>query len=268
MKVMTFNVRYGSANDSANSWKYRKHLLISLLKTHAPDFIGMQEVEHFQLIEILNELNDEYATVGLGRNGATNGEMNPILFRKDKFFCTETNTHWLSNTPNTPGSTSYGNRLPRIFTWAHFLKLDNENTNKKPFLFINTHLDHETSNARVEGCKQILRFIISDKSVNANVILTGDFNNNTLNDEEVKLVLKAGLIDTYRVVNKIENESVENGLFTFHGFTGKNKFNWGFSTIIDFIFVSGFNVIDSNIIKDNENGRYPSDHFPVCTVLS
>jgi endonuclease/exonuclease/phosphatase family metal-dependent hydrolase len=260
MKVMTFKVRYGSAKDSANNWKFRKNLLITLLKSHAPDFIGMQEMEHFQLVEILNELNDEYATVGLGRDGATNGEMNPILFRKEKFVCTETNTHWLSNTPNTPGSTSYGNRLPRIFTWGHFLTLDNE---KKTFLFVNTHLDHQSSEARVKGCKQILRFI-SEQSEKTHVILTGDFNNRTLNDEEVKLVLEDGLMmDSYRVANKVENE------FTFHGFTGQNKFEWGVSTIIDFIFVSsgGFNVIDSNIIKDNENGRYPSDHFPVCTVL-
>ena len=262
MKVFTFNIRYGSAKDGANGWEFRKHLLISLLKTHSPDLVGMQEVEHFQLTEILNELGGEYESVGQGRNGNTNGEMNPILFKKTKLSCAKTHTHWLSNTPNKPGSTSYGNYLPRIFTWAKFVPL--EDANKKPFLFVNTHLDHQSEAARIEGSKQILKFISEQRSTLPNVILTGDFNNHTLDDQEIELVLNAGLIDTYRLVNKIESKDES---FTFHGFTGKNKFKWGMSTIIDFVFVSGFDVLNSSIIKDNQNGQYPSDHFPVCTIL-
>ena len=43
MKVMTFNIRYGTAADGENSWEYRKHLLIDCLKKYEPDILGVQE---------------------------------------------------------------------------------------------------------------------------------------------------------------------------------------------------------------------------------
>ena len=257
MKIISFNIRFGSAKDGANSWEFRKNILFNVIKKHDPDIIGMQEVEYFQLTEILNVLK-EYATIGQGRNGENQGEMNPVLFKKEKLFCTETCTLWLSNSPDKPSSTSYGNRLPRIFTWGTFETLDEK---KEAFLFVNTHLDHETSVARIEGAKQILTFI-SEQNKYHKVIVTGDFNNQSLDAEEVQLFFKSGFKSSTTYM-----QSDELG-FTFHGFSGLNRFTWGLSTIIDYIFVRGFNITASSIIKDNENGKYPSDHFPVITILS
>ena len=101
---MSFNIRYGKAKDGPNSWEFRKNILFNLLRKHEPDLVGMQEVEQFQLIEILNALNGVYVTLGEGRNGNEHGEMSPILFKKDKLFSTSSSTFWLSNTPHIPGS--------------------------------------------------------------------------------------------------------------------------------------------------------------------
>jgi endonuclease/exonuclease/phosphatase family metal-dependent hydrolase len=256
MKVMSFNIRFGTAKDGPNNWEFRKNILFNLLRKHEPDIVGMQEVEQFQLIEILNALNGVYASLGEGRNGNEHGEMSPILFKKDKLFSVSSSTFWLSNTPHIPGSASYGNRLPRICTWSRFVTLDEK---KEAFLFVNTHLDHESEKARVEGAKQIQTFIGEKIDVNKKVIVTGDFNNASVNSEEIRVFSSpsSNFVDSFHAANG----GVERG--TFHYFRGTSNN----SNRIDFIFVRGFSVIESNIIEDNDSGKYPSDHFPIYTIV-
>jgi endonuclease/exonuclease/phosphatase family metal-dependent hydrolase len=50
---------------------------------------------------------------------------------------------------------------------------------------------------------------------------------------------------------------------THHGFTGMPK-----KTRMDWILVSKhFRVIDAQIIRDNSEGSYPSDHYPYMVDL-
>jgi endonuclease/exonuclease/phosphatase family metal-dependent hydrolase len=78
LKVMTFNIRYGSADDGNNSWKYRKQILFEVIRDFNPDLMGMQEVLKFQLDELL-EVMPAYSSIGVGReDGKT--EANILLF--------------------------------------------------------------------------------------------------------------------------------------------------------------------------------------------
>ena len=248
MKVMTYNIRYGSASDGENSWVKRKDICLQVIESHNPDIIGLQEVEYFQLKEILERFPN-YKFVGEGRNGNNNGEINPILY-KENFCQIKSGTFWLSDTPDKPASKSYGNRLPRICTWSEFKILESNET----FYFINTHLDHESPEARTKGIKQIIDFI-GDKKM---VILTGDFNNANECSDEITQVILNNFIDSYRAIHPTEKKSG-----TFHSFTGKSKIDK-----IDFIFVRGLKVKNSTIIKDNKDGKYPSDHFPLDAIVS
>jgi endonuclease/exonuclease/phosphatase family metal-dependent hydrolase len=248
MKIMTFNIRYGSAKDGTNCWDYRKDNLLDIIEKYSPDILGLQEVEYFQL-KVIQDKFPFYRTVGTSRNGDLNyGEINPILF-KETFYSTQSGTFWLSDTPDTPSSSSYGNRLPRICTWSEF----NLNDFGEKFYVLNTHLDHESPNARVKGSKQILEFL-SNKD---KVVLMGDFNCHSEKSDEIKECIKSNLIDSYRVMHPEEKNCG-----TFHNFSGipdKEK--------IDYIFVRGFQVDYSSIIKDNQKGKYPSDHFPVHAII-
>ena len=46
---MTFNIRYGLADDGENHWVRRKELVFDAIADHAADVIGLQESLDFQL---------------------------------------------------------------------------------------------------------------------------------------------------------------------------------------------------------------------------
>ena len=52
LRIMSFNIRYGSANDGDNHWKNRKEMVFDVLRDHKPDIVGLQEALDFQIAEI------------------------------------------------------------------------------------------------------------------------------------------------------------------------------------------------------------------------
>lgn len=252
IKVMTFNIRYGSADDGNNSWNFRKSILFDVVRDYNADIIGMQEVLKFQLDELLLEL-PYYSYVGVGRDdGKTAGEYSPIFFSKERFILDTTETFWYSDTPKIPGSKSWGNNITRICTWA---KLFDKFTGKSIYVF-NHHLDHQSKESRIKSAKALTKKI-NDMKITSPIILTGDFNCSE-DEETIKTILNFGLVDTYRIIHaKSNNEG------TFNRFLGDDT-----GSKIDFIFVSkDFKAVDSKIIKTNWNGKYPSDHFPVTAII-
>jgi endonuclease/exonuclease/phosphatase family metal-dependent hydrolase len=65
--VMSYNIRYGTANDGDNRWELRRPHMIALIKAHNPDILGVQEALHFQIDELLAALPN-YRMVGVGRS--------------------------------------------------------------------------------------------------------------------------------------------------------------------------------------------------------
>ena len=252
LKVMTFNIRYGSADDGENSWNNRKSMLFDVVRDFNPDIFGMQEVLNFQQNELQNEFQN-YLMVGVGRDdGKTKGEYSPIFFSKDRFIRDTTETFWYSDTPHIPGSTGWGNEITRICTWV---KLFDKFSGKSLYV-LNTHLDHMSVPSRIKSAEALIAKIKSFKN-KAPVIITGDFNSGE-NEETIQSIENFGMIDSYR---SLHPKSAHEG--TFNGFTGDDT-----KDKIDFIFASkDFKAIKSEIIKTNKNGKYPSDHFPVTAVL-
>ena len=66
LTVMSFNIRYGTANDGDNHWLKRREHLFALLRDQQADVIGLQEALHGQIDEILQAVPG-YAYVGVGR---------------------------------------------------------------------------------------------------------------------------------------------------------------------------------------------------------
>ncbi len=66
------------------------------------------------------------------------------------------------------------------------------------------------------------------------------------------------MVDTFRVLHP-DIKDVRTG----HSFRGARK-----GTKIDYIFTpSNVKVLEAQILYDNIDGRYPSDHFPVTAIL-
>lgn len=247
LTVMSFNIRYGTADDGPNRWELRRGQLIDLLKRHDPDVVGLQEALHFQIDEILKVLAD-YRMVGVGRSdGGQGGEYSAILYRASRLSPRQTATFWFSDTPEIVKSNTWGNAIERICTWALF-----DDKQGRSFYVYNLHLDHISQPSRERSVKLLLDRIAA-RSPAAPVIVTGDFNTGEANPA-TQAMLRL-FRDTFRVVQPNATDVGTANQFTL-GKIGGDK--------IDYIFVEpGTQVLSADIIRTAVEGRYPSDHFPV-----
>ncbi|HUV12720.1 MAG TPA: endonuclease/exonuclease/phosphatase family protein, partial [Acidobacteriota bacterium] len=171
IKVVSYNIRYGTAQDGPDNWKNRRQIVFESLKTQGPDLVGVQEALRFQIDEIL-EVMPHFQLAGVGRDdGKSKGEYSAVLFDSDRFELLASSTFWYSDTPEVPGSKSWGNSIPRICTWA---RLRDKRTHSHLYLF-NTHFDHRSQPSR-ERSAQALIEAIRLRDHQDPVIVTGDFN--------------------------------------------------------------------------------------------
>ncbi len=268
IRIMSFNIRYGTAPDGENAWPHRRDMVFDVIRDHQPDVIGMQEVLKGQLDQLLRSL-PEYKSLGVGRrDGIALGEFAPILYRVDRFEILEYGGFWLSDTPTVPSSTSWGNTIPRICTWAHL----RDRRTGRSFYFYDTHLDHRSPPSQQRSAELIARRIDQHPNKTDPVILVGDFNagedTSTIRylKGEVERAYETTedpppspqLRDTFRVVYP---DAIAVG--TFNGFRGDRS-----RAKIDYVLVSdGIEVLCAAIIHASKDGRYPSDHFPVTATL-
>lgn len=255
LKVLSFNIRYGTARDGENHWDRRSDLVMEEIRRQDSDVIGLQEALRFQIDAIQASLS-RYGEIGVGRDdGYTKGEYCAILYRHDRFAVTDAGTFWLSDTPLVPGSTNWGNTITRICTWARFL----ETKTGRSFYLFNVHLDHRSQRSR-EKSTQLIMQRIQTRPFRDPVVLTGDFNAGEDNPAILHIVQhpKAALKDTYRVLYPEEHN-----VGTFNGFKGTRT-----GSKIDYIFVSQpAQVLKAEIVRTDYDGRWPSDHFAVSARL-
>ena len=250
LKVMSFNIRYGTADDGENSWPLRNDAVIEFLGTSGYDIIGLQEVLFEQLQEIHRAL-PHFHWVGVGRDdGETQGEYSAILFDSRRLTVNSSDTFWFSKTPAVVASTSWGNELTRVCTHGTF------EVGGHAFDFYNLHIDHESAISRLKSIELLLQRIHAKGSSNP-VIVTGDFNEGE-DGPAVELMERAGFDETYRAMNPEGPEQA-----TYHGWKGTIH-----GEKIDFIFVKGVReVLDAAIVRENPFRKYLSDHYPVVATL-
>ncbi len=255
LSVMTFNIRYGTANDGDNRWANRREFLFDVIREANADVIGLQEALDAQLGEIVTAL-PAYAVVGVGRDdGRTKGEYAAILFRRDRLHVSDSGTFWFSDTPSVVASTSWGNTTTRICTWARFVDRDG-----RAFWHFNVHLDNVSQPSRERSTVLLAQRMAERRVPSEPAIVTGDFNVGEDNPAVATLLAsRAGapslMLDTFRV--RHPDEKV---VGTFSGFVmGETS-----GPKIDYILVPpGTEVLDAAIVRTNRDGRYASDHFPV-----
>lgn len=253
LRVMSFNIRYGTAADGENHWDLRKEFLLDVLREQSPDIIGIQEALFAQLEYILRAL-PEYAMVGVGRDdGVRAGEYACILYRRQALALGRSDTFWFSDTPERVASLSWGNRITRICTWAQFTS-----ANGRAFYVYNVHLDHESQPSR-ERSVALLRERIAARDPKAAVIVTGDFNAGESNPAVLAMQDAAAFRDSFRL-----RHPAATPVGTFTAFN-PGQIN---GDKIDYVFTSPeWEVLDAAIVRSERGGRYPSDHFPVMATL-
>ncbi|MDC0278877.1 endonuclease/exonuclease/phosphatase family protein [bacterium] len=259
LRVMSFNIRNGKANDGDNSWLHRKQFTADVIRDAKLDLIGLQEAFRFQLNDLREQL-PQFEEVGVGRDGGTEGEYSAILYRGDRFRAMASGTFWLSDTPEVK-SRHWGNRYLRICTWVRL----RDKTSDSCFYLYNTHFDHQSQNARLKSA-QLIAQRIHDREHDDPFLLTGDFNADENNP--VVRYLKAQeptlpkspitMVDTFRQLHPKEKLVGTGG-----GFEGRAD-----GKKIDYIFAQpNAEMISASIIRTQREGRFPSDHSPVTAEV-
>jgi len=252
LTIMTFNLRYATAKDGDNAWPARREAEFQTIERSGAHIIGIQEGLYDQLVEIA-EACPSYAWFGGGRRGDHADEHAAIFYAKRDVRLLEEGEFWLSETPDVPGSQSWGSSLPRMATYGRF------QTGAGVFLVINTHFDHVSEEARLKASGLLLRRceVLSRGTPFA---VMGDFNDVEGSPPYGVLCGEtAPLKDAW-----ISAENREGPEGTFHRFTGNSKP----TSRIDWILVRrDIQVIAARTVTVQVNGKYPSDHFPLLAEL-
>ncbi len=248
--LATFNIRC-PIDKTPHSWKERSPRCSALIKRNHIDIFGVQEATRKQLDDLLE--CGMFGFVGGGRNDFKDGgEFSAILYRKDRFKLLKGGTFGLSETPEIPGVKSWGSACPRIATWGLF---QDRQTGKK-FIYYNTHLDHRSENARVNGIKLLVDHA-KNNMPGVPLVISGDFN---AKPNSVTYQTAAALLKDSAAVSEAAHLGPQG---TFHGY-GKYQTKQP----IDYIFVSEeFRVLSHRTDDTKFSGGYPSDHYPVITRL-
>ena len=250
VRVMSCNVRCLTPFDfGKKNWFYRADLIADNLRNNAPTVIGFQEVTKWQY-SYLTEVLPGFDSVITYRDKMFNSEGCPVFYRSDLYELIDKNSFWLSETPDEM-SKDWGAACYRI---CSYVILENK-ADGKQFVVFNTHLDHVSDEARINGINVVLDKIKEFGSLPA--VIMGDVNAGE-GSETYKSATENFLDAKYQTSDTM---------------TGATYQNWGQTPDrenIDYFMISktGFEVKEYKVVTDTYGGVYPSDHFPIFTALS
>jgi len=250
LRVMSFNVRVPVEADGPNRWEARRDLMVRTIREEHPDVLGTQELHQEQGDYITSKL-PQYTWFGIDRMGGHKDEHMGVFYRKDRLVLKDSGNFWLSDTPDKVASITWGNIFPRMVTWALF----EDKTTGRTFYYYNTHFPYRDQDEPIRvKCATEIAARLAKLPKDAPIILTGDINTDA--SSQAYAILAKALTDTRAAAPKVEGPEK-----TFHNFTGNP------TQRIDFVFERGFTPKTFATVTTQQDGRYPSDHFPVVTDL-
>ena len=229
----------------------RMHLWAKQINNTLPDSLGVQEINS-AWVEGLEDLLPQYDYYGVKRGGDENeqkSEMNGIFYLKDKYTLLESDTFWLSHTPEKESKFEDAG----CYRICSYVVLENKATGFK-YIHLNTHFDNSSVEAQNLGGKLVCEYAenLAIKYENAPIVITGDFNQYS-NGESVKLLETNG----YTNANGGVMEA------TYHGW-GENSH----TEPIDYIFAKGFTTNEYMVHRNTGEKTDISDHYMITTKLN
>ncbi len=253
LTLVTCNIRFDNPADGTNSWSHRRLFLKDLLLSHSPHVIATQE-GRFEQLQDLQTILEDYEMVDPHRSWI--GErMYPTFFLKKNFFeLMKSEDIWLSETPEIAGSKSFGSTFPRLMTWMKIQPVGSQND----LWLVNTHLDHMKEETRQCQIKVLSQEVKKFWKSSDPLIIMGDFNDGPNSGLRQQLLREFSLQDSWKLHHAHEESS-------HHAFQGEepngNRIDW---IMVD----ERLKVLHSHMDKTSRQGKFPTDHFPVVTIIS
>lgn len=250
VRVMTFNVRCTGLENLPR--KAREYAVAETIRKGMPDSFGVQEATSTWMKYLNEEIGDKYAYVGVGRsNGKTSGEYSAVFYLKDKYELVDSDTFWISETPEKP-SKGWDAQIKRICTWA---VLEDKETGEK-YVHVNSHFDHKGEEARKNSVVMILDKV--KEYADLPVVFTADMNIVEGTEHYNSMVSDGALRDTKYVAEDTMD------YLTFHNLNpAANE-----GRILDYVMINDkFDAKVYKVVTAGVDGRFVSDHYPVYADL-
>ncbi|GAA1347015.1 endonuclease/exonuclease/phosphatase family protein [Arthrobacter roseus] len=256
LHVMTFNIRRPVRNlkpRSPDRWAYREPLVRRLLAAERPTIVGIQEAMPEQYDAVRVGLGPGYDYVGRGRKADGTGESCPLFYDTERLKLLDSEQFALSETPHTPGSSSWGNMVPRILISANFRDI----VTGTRFVAINTHWDHMSRTSRLLSANMVRNLAGTDSLP---VVVLGDFNTDAGTKPYEALTRGGVLLDAWETAE--DRLSPRWGTFPRYREPelGRKRIDWVLAT-------PSVSVLRTGINTTTYDGGWPSDHAPVQAVL-
>ena len=250
IRIMSANVRCLNPQDlGKKSWFYRADLILKNIEAEAPTVIGFQEVTKWQYAYLCDTLSG-YDSVITYRDDTLYSEGCPVFYNTSLYNLKDKGSFWLSETPEVM-SKGWDAACYRICSYV----ILEEKENGKQFVVFNTHLDHVSDTARINGIRVVLDKIAQFGGLPS--VIIGDLN--AAEDSETYRSVTENFLDAKY---QLENPQIS---ATYH--------NWGTELdrpCIDYCMISktGFTVNSYKVVQTTYDGVYPSDHFPLSVSLT
>jgi endonuclease/exonuclease/phosphatase family metal-dependent hydrolase len=254
LRVASFNLRYGTADDGPDRWELRREFALELVGELGAHVLALQEALDFQLAE-LRARYPRYRQLGQHRGGGTKDEFSGLLVDQVRLEVEGWGELWLSPTPEVLGSKGWDAALPRMAVWARL----RDRASGARFVALGTHFDHRGERARLESAR-LLAATARERSeaFQLPVVLMGDLNAGETSPPCAELC-SAGFVDSFRVLHP---GAAEAG--TFSAFRDDRS-----GAKIDYVWVTpNWRVLGAEIVRSRRAGRCPSDHDPVVATLA
>ena len=252
IRIMSYNIRCGDVNGV--QVKRRTGIGVRQILEVMPDSLGIQEATP-EWMKVLDRELSLYDWVGIeretGGSPLKSGESCPIFYLKTRFTLEDSGNFWVSDTPDVP-SLGPGAACKRICTWA---KLRDRQTGRE-MVHVNTHYDHVSEQARVQGAEIITRFI-KENFAGIPLVFTADMNTTEKGEAYAEMTL------TLSDARTGAENSVSYG--TFHG--GKDPALCSDYYIDFLLYSSEFEAAAYRTVTRGVDDRFVSDHFPIYADL-
>lgn len=254
LRVLTLNIRYDEPRDGANRWEHRREAVAALIESEV-DLAGLQEALASQVADLRARLPD-FDFESRGREiQPERGEACPVLWRRSRYERLAGGTFWLSDSPEQPGSRTWGNTLPRICTWVEL----RDRADGRPLRLYNVHLDNASPPARARGLDLARQH--ADAWTEGIALLVGDFNEPPSAPAPAALRASPTWADAWPI-----DAEAQGG--TFNGWRAAPPY-----PRIDYIFyrrADDLTVISATSPRTRTptTGGWISDHFPVIVHFS
>lgn len=248
--VMSCNVRCLSPLDlGKKSWYYRADLMMTDIAAAAPGIIGFQEVTTWQY-DYLTDCLPQYDSIITYRDESVISEGCPIFYHTGMYTLVDKGSFWLSETPDVM-SKDWGAAHYRICSYA----ILQDNATSKSFVVFNTHLDHVSDEARIQGIGVVLEKIAEFGDLPA--VIMGDFNAEEGSETYVS-VTEHFLDARYAAEKTVDSHTYQ---------------AWGDMNCarrIDYFMLSrtGFTVMEYSVRSAVAESVYYSDHCPIVLKLT